>query len=257
MEAQHRVDLHRPGLGPLAHHLPVKLRFLRHIDEEVAAKARLAPQSLAAREGAPQALIAFLDGIQPRHMVERRGNVTLLIHAFDDGDPAPSADATPAADRIEIDAEPTGGLEHARPFGKAPTLAGGREGDGELVHALGVPITSWPGLGLHALPYQREDMDGRDQHGHDGKGSRLSTVRPGRAWPRHPRLCPAKEKTWLAVPCTSERHPDGGFSRPPHSISARRRASSYSRSRRSTSASTAASRSSPHGAGSPCRQPAR
>ena len=68
MQAHHRVDLHRPGLGALAHHLPVKLRFRRHVDEEIAAKARLAAQPLAAREGAPHALIAFLDRIRaPSH----------------------------------------------------------------------------------------------------------------------------------------------------------------------------------------------
>ena len=183
MEAQHRVDLHRPGLGALAHHLPVQLRFRRHVDEEIAAKARLATEPLAPPEATAQACVALLDGAGGRHMVERGGNAALLVHAFDDGDPATSADAAPAAHRIEIDAELACRLEHAHPFGKAPALAGGREGDGEFGHAFDLPITPWPGLARPPtpLPREKEDADGRDdprnesEHGHDAMHGRASS----------------------------------------------------------------------------------
>ena len=107
----------------------------------------------------------------------------LLVHAFDDGDPATSADAAPAAHRIEIDAELACRLEHAHPFGKAPALAGGREGDGEFGHAFDSPITPWPGLARPPtpLPREKEDADGRDdprneaEHGHDAMHGRASS----------------------------------------------------------------------------------
>ena len=52
IEAHDRVDLDRMRLGALAHDLPVDLAFGRHVDDEIAANPRLAPEPPAGRESA-------------------------------------------------------------------------------------------------------------------------------------------------------------------------------------------------------------
>ena len=56
-------------------------------------------------------------------------NCVLGEIALGDVDLTAAADAPPAADRIEIDAERARGREQARAFGELAALAGGREDD--------------------------------------------------------------------------------------------------------------------------------
>ncbi len=62
-------------------------------------------------------------------MIGARMNGVLGEIALGDFDLAAAADAAPAADRIEIDAERARGLEQAYAFGELAALAGGGEDD--------------------------------------------------------------------------------------------------------------------------------
>ena len=54
---------------------------------------------------------------------------------------AAAADAAPAADRVDVDAQRARGIEHGRAFGEPPATAGRREDD-ERVVGHGVELAS-------------------------------------------------------------------------------------------------------------------
>ncbi len=109
--------------------LPVDLAFGRHIDDEIAANPGLAAEPPAWRKRSALRGIAGLDLSPRRHMIGARMNCVLGEIAFGDVDLTAAADASPAADRIEIDAERPRGFEQAYAFGELAPLAGRREDD--------------------------------------------------------------------------------------------------------------------------------
>ena len=113
VEAHDRVDLDRMSLGALAHHLPVDLAFRRHVDDEIAANPGLAAEPPAGRKRPALRGIAALDLSPRRHMIGARMNCVLGEIALGDGDLTAAANASPAADRIEIHAELARGGEQA------------------------------------------------------------------------------------------------------------------------------------------------
>ena len=105
IEADDRIDLDRMGLGALAHDLPMDLAFGRHVDDEIAANPGLAAEPPAGGERSALLGVAALDLAPWGDMIGARMNRVLGEIAFGDIDLAAAADAAPAADRIEIDAE--------------------------------------------------------------------------------------------------------------------------------------------------------
>ncbi len=112
-EADDRIDCDRMGLGALADDLPVDLAFGRHVDDEIAANPGLASEPSAGGERPAFRGVAVLDRSRWRHMTGARMNGVLGEIALRDFDLAAAADAAPAADRIEIDAERARGFEQA------------------------------------------------------------------------------------------------------------------------------------------------
>ena len=100
-------------LGALAHHLAVHLAVRRHVDDEVALDLRLAAEPAAVGQRAALAGVALLDRVPGRDVVGARVDAVLGERALADVDLAAPADAAPAADAIDIDAELARGLQHA------------------------------------------------------------------------------------------------------------------------------------------------
>ena len=134
IEAHHRIDVDRMGLGALAHDLAMDLRFGGNVDDEIAADLRLAAEAAAWLQGA--ALVdVTLFGLVPRRDVITSGiDVEFGEAAFGDLDLAARADAAAAADRIEIDAELARRGEHVHALGERAALARRREDDAIFVH---------------------------------------------------------------------------------------------------------------------------
>ena len=133
-EADDRIDLDRMRLRPLADDLPMNLTFGRHVDDEIAANSGLASKPSAGGERSAFRGVAGLDRSRWRHMIGARMNGVLGEIALGDFDLAAAADAAPAADRIEIDAERARGFEQAYAFGEFAALAGGGEDDAMGAH---------------------------------------------------------------------------------------------------------------------------
>ena len=124
VQAHDRIDVDRMRLGALAHDLAMNLAFRRHVDDEIAAD--LAPGSRAAApraKGPRLSSIALLDLVPRRDVIGARRDRVLGELALGDLDLAAPANAAPAADRIEIDAELARGVEQAVPSAKLASLA--------------------------------------------------------------------------------------------------------------------------------------
>jgi hypothetical protein len=129
IEADDRIDLDRMRLCALAHDLPMNLAFGRHVDDEIAANPGLATEPPTGRKRSALRGIAGLDRSRRRHVIGAGMNGVLGEIALCDIDLAAAANASPAADRIEIDAERARRFEQACTFGELTALAGGREND--------------------------------------------------------------------------------------------------------------------------------
>src|SRR5271165_3241588 len=117
------------GLGALAYDLPVDLAFGRDVDDEVAANPGLAPEPPGGGKRSALISVAALDLAPGRHMIGARMNRVLGEIAFGDIDLAAAANAAPAADRIEIDAEFARGGEQGHAVAELAALAGRGEDD--------------------------------------------------------------------------------------------------------------------------------
>ena len=122
-ELRDRIALDDARLGALPDDLPVDLHVLRHVDDEVAldrggaGEAALGRQARrASRRSAPRCRRRARGG-------RARGDAVLGELAFLHLDLAAPADAAPAADALDIDAERARRVEHRRADGKAPPPA--------------------------------------------------------------------------------------------------------------------------------------
>ncbi len=158
VEAGGGVEGDGAGLGALADHLAVDLALGRDVDDGVGEELGLAAEAAAGGEAA-DAVVALLDGVEGGERVGGDGEAMLGERAEGGGDLAPGADAAPAADRVEIDAELTRGGENGGAGGEAAALAGRGEDDEWVSHAgpgafRGAPgearARSTPALGVRA-----------------------------------------------------------------------------------------------------------
>ena len=129
IEADDRIDLDRMRLRALADDLPMDLAFGRHVDDEIAANPGLAAEPPTGRKRSALRGVAGLDFARWRHMIGARMNGVLGEIALGDVDLTAAANASAAADRIEIDAERARGFEQTRAVGELAPLAGGCEND--------------------------------------------------------------------------------------------------------------------------------
>ena len=129
IEADDRIDLDRMRLRALADDLPVNLAFGRHVDDKIAANPGLAAEPAGQRKRSALRGVAGLDLSQGRHVIGAGMNGVLGEIALGDVDLTATADASAAADRIEIDAERARGFQETRAFGELAALAGGHEDD--------------------------------------------------------------------------------------------------------------------------------
>jgi hypothetical protein len=102
----------------------VHLAFGGHVDDDIALHGGLAAEAPALLQAA-HAVIAFLDRVPFRQRVGRDGDAVLGEIAVGWGDLAFRADAAPAADAVEIDAELARGGQDGVPTGKRPRLPEG------------------------------------------------------------------------------------------------------------------------------------
>jgi hypothetical protein len=133
IEAHDRIDFDRMSFRALAHHLAVDLRFLRHIDDQVAAKARLAAKAASRGERPASVPIAPLDLVAGRDVIWRGSHAMFGEFAFQNVNLAAPAQAAAAADRIEIDAKFARRFQDAQSFSQASPLARWREDDERIV----------------------------------------------------------------------------------------------------------------------------
>ena len=129
MQPHDRIDFDRMLLGALAHHLPVDLALRRHVDDEVAADFCLAAKTAAGREGSTLIGVSLFDLVPGARVFGARIDRVLGELPLGDFDLAAPADAAPAADRIEIDAERARRGEQARSGREVAPLARWREDD--------------------------------------------------------------------------------------------------------------------------------
>ena len=136
VERHRRIGGDRAGIGRLADDLPMDLAFRRHVDHHIAGDVRLASEPPPGLQLAAQADIALLRRVPGAEMTRRGRDAVFRELAFGNLDLAASADAPPAADRIEIGAERAGRIEHGGALGEAGALARRREDDEAIGHGL-------------------------------------------------------------------------------------------------------------------------
>src|SRR5271155_3750972 len=136
VQAHDGVDLDRMSFEAFAHDLAMDLRVRRHRDDEIAADFRLATEATARREGAAFFDIALYNRTPGRDVIGKGGHAMLGETSAGHFDLAASANATPAADRIEIDAEPARRVQDARALGQTLPLSRWRENDEMVAHIL-------------------------------------------------------------------------------------------------------------------------
>ena len=136
VQAHDRIERDRPHLGPLAHDLPVHLALGRNVDHNVAEKTRLAAQPMLAGH-ALAGTVAGLDLVGRADMALPGADAVLGELAFGDADLAAAAQAPPAADRIDVDAERARRLQKRRALGEPAALAGRGKDDERLVRSHG------------------------------------------------------------------------------------------------------------------------
>ena len=124
-----RIDLDRVGVGLLPHDLAVDLGLGRHVDQQIAADLRVTPEP-AVRGEAIAFAVALLGLGERDQVVGRARDPVLRERAAHRHHLAAPADPAAPADRVEVDAERTGGVEHARTVGNLAAPARGGEDDG-------------------------------------------------------------------------------------------------------------------------------
>ena len=128
VEPHDRVDLDRVGVGLLADDLTVELALGWDVDDEVAGDggnaSEPAPLGEPALGGVPR-----LDLVGRREVGRRRRDAVLGMLALRDLDLTATADATAAADRVEVHAESPRRVEERRPVLEPSSPAGRREDD--------------------------------------------------------------------------------------------------------------------------------
>ncbi len=187
VKAHDRIDLDRMRLGALAHDLAMDLAFRGHVDDEIAADPRLTAEAASLAQGPALVGVALLDLVPRRDMVARRGDRVFGELALGDVDLAASANAAPAANRIEIDAEPARRVEDARAFREAAALARRREDDAMLAQGVtpapgGVRPRAGPRRPLRPRAPARGICESRRRNWRRGPSPRRR-----REWPECPR----------------------------------------------------------------------
>ena len=140
-----RIALDRARLGALPDDLAVDLHVLRDVDDEVALDRGGAGEAALLAELAALRDVARFGVGEGRQVVVAGGDLVLGELAFRHLDLAAPANAPPAADGFDIDAERARRIEHRRAERKPPPPPGGHEKD-ERVFAWG---RSWCGGGSH------------------------------------------------------------------------------------------------------------
>jgi hypothetical protein len=111
VQPHHRVQLDVAGLGLLAHDLAVELAVGWHVDDQVAEQPGVAAEPPVG--GQPAAVAVAALRLAERRQVRGAGrDAELGVGALADRDLAAPADPPPGADRVEVGAEPAGGVEH-------------------------------------------------------------------------------------------------------------------------------------------------
>ena len=134
-----RVQHDLPRLGAFAHDLFVHLALWRHVDHHIALHRGLTAQTAALFQAA-LFVIAFLDRVPFAQRVRRDGHPMFRELPIARRDLTFRTDAAPAADRVQIDTQLPRGGQHRGAFGKAPSLAGGRENHEGVTAHRGRPL---------------------------------------------------------------------------------------------------------------------
>ncbi len=134
VEARDGVDLEGPAGQLLAHDLPVHLALRRDVDHDVAAQGRGAGQAPPGRQ-AVGAGVRGLDVARRREVIGRRGEPQLGELAQAGLDLAASAQAAPAAHRVDVHPQRAARVQDGRTRLEAAAPAGWREHDHRLRRA--------------------------------------------------------------------------------------------------------------------------
>ncbi len=129
VEPHDRIDLDRVGVGLLPHDLAVDLGLGRHVDQQIAADLRVTPEPAILGEAIAFA-VALLRLGERDQVVGRARDPVLRERPRHRHHLAAAADPAPATDRVEVDAQRTGGVEHARTVGHLAAPPRGGEDDG-------------------------------------------------------------------------------------------------------------------------------
>ena len=128
VQPDHRVEVNVVRLGGLSHHLTVHLAGRGHVDDHVALQQRRARQPTPGRQRLGGA-VGLLDGAVAAEVVGVRAHAVLGKLALGHHHLAAPADAAPAADRVDVDAERSRRLQHWRSDRKAAAPARRGEDD--------------------------------------------------------------------------------------------------------------------------------
>ena len=128
IEPRRQIARDVAGLGALPHHLRVDGDVGRNVDDEIALDFRRAGEAAVGRQRA-HALVALLGVGERRQVLRARrdgvlGEIALRHHHL-----AAPADAPPAADALDVDAERAGRIEHRRAERETPAPPGRHEED--------------------------------------------------------------------------------------------------------------------------------
>ena len=124
--ARRRIHLDVPRGRRLADDLLVNLALGRHVDDHIAHHLGLTAQTPTLGQ-TPDGIVAFFNRVPFRQRIGMDGDAVLGKFAIARRDLAFGTDATPAADRIEIDAQLPCCGQHRRSERKTPPLARGGE----------------------------------------------------------------------------------------------------------------------------------
>ena len=124
-----RIDLDRVGVGLLPHDLAMDLGLGRHVDQQIAADLRVTPEPAILGEAVAFA-VALLRLGERDQVVGRARDPVLRERPRHRHHLAATADPASATDRVEVDAQGAGGVEHARTVGHLAAPPRGGEDDG-------------------------------------------------------------------------------------------------------------------------------
>ena len=138
------------GFGAFAHHLPVHLAFGRDVNHHIPLNLSLTAQSAAINQAA-LILVALFNLVPLGQGIIGHRHPVFGELAIGGGDLAFRADATPAADRIEIYAQLPCGRQNGRPNREMTALARWRKDDERIAAHKGTP---W----IHVFPPDHRDL---------------------------------------------------------------------------------------------------